>query len=87
MAFNQVVDGLSNTIFMGERSIAPSGNVNNDPVVNGRTRRSIGGGFRTRTNDALSRVTTNASGSVLTLEMLAAGQVVAGRMEHRHSRV
>ncbi|MHC4880470.1 MAG: DUF1559 family PulG-like putative transporter [Planctomycetota bacterium] len=62
VGFAQIVDGLSNTILMGERSIAGSGNVNNDLVVNGRTRRSNGGGFRNQTNVLLNNVTTSASG-------------------------
>ncbi len=47
---------------MGERSIAGSGFVNNDLVVNGRSRRNNGNGFRTVTNSVLSNVVVNASG-------------------------
>ena len=62
VAFKQIADGLSNTILMGERTIAGAGFVNNDLVVNGRSRRNVGSGFRTVTNSVLSTVTTNASG-------------------------
>jgi prepilin-type N-terminal cleavage/methylation domain-containing protein len=58
-SFAEVVDGLSNTIFMSERNISPGGGVDNDYVINGRTRRDSTGAFRNNTDAVLSLLQRN----------------------------
>lgn len=53
--FSEVTDGLSNTIFVGERIIAFDTNtINNDYIINGRTHLNSTDGFRYNTNQVLT---------------------------------